>query len=161
MYWSLFSEFHLSRTLYKEWNPQDVGELINSYFSKAFQYYLLKEHVSLTWCDISLQVNLISNITACMHNSLVWKNRLNQEASDIYQTLFMEDHKHQIQKSIEDYAVTTKSLKLAWISRFLTTDVLSRKENWKSIADYFFREYSSLRCRLYSSLLFKLPVTIM
>ena len=34
--------------------------------------------------------------------------------------------------------VIAKSLKLAWISRFLTTDVLWRKENRKAIPDHFF-----------------------
>ena len=37
-----------------------------------------------------------------------------------------------------------KSLKLAWISRFLSTDVLSRKENWKAIPYHFFREFGGL-----------------
>ena len=36
--------------------------------------------------------------------------------------------------------VMAKSLKLAWISRFLSTDVLSRKENWKAIPYQFFLE---------------------
>ena len=40
--------------------------------------------------------------------------------------------------------VMAKSLKLAWISRFLLTDVLSRKENWKAIPYHFFREYGGL-----------------
>ena len=37
-----------------------------------------------------------------------------------------------------------KSLKLAWISRFLSIDVLSRKEIWKAIPYQFFREYGGL-----------------
>ena len=40
--------------------------------------------------------------------------------------------------------VMAKSLKLAWILRFLLTDVLSRKENWKAIPYHFFREYGGL-----------------
>ena len=41
-----------------------------------------------------------------------------------------------------------KSLKLAWISRFLLTDVLSRKENWKAILYHFFRECGGLNVLL-------------
>ena len=40
--------------------------------------------------------------------------------------------------------VLAKSLKLAWISRFLSTDVLSRKEIWKAIPYHFFRENGGL-----------------
>ena len=40
--------------------------------------------------------------------------------------------------------VMAKSLKLAWISRFLSTDVLSRKENWKAIPYHLFGEYGGL-----------------
>ena len=45
---------------------------------------------------------------------------------------------------VPNMEVIAKSLKLAWISRFLTTDVLSRKENWKAIPDHFLREYGGL-----------------
>ena len=38
---------------------------------------------------------------------------------------------------VPNMEVIAKSLKLAWISRFLTTDVLSRKENWKAIPIIF------------------------
>ena len=40
--------------------------------------------------------------------------------------------------------VMAKSLKLAWISRFLLTDVLSRNKNWKVIPYHFFGEYGGL-----------------
>ena len=40
--------------------------------------------------------------------------------------------------SVPNMEVMAKSLKLAWISRFLSTDVLSRKENWKAIPYHFF-----------------------
>ena len=45
---------------------------------------------------------------------------------------------------VPNMEVIAKSLNLAWISRFLTTDVLSRMENWKTIADHIFREYGGL-----------------
>ena len=45
---------------------------------------------------------------------------------------------------VPNMEVMAKSLKLAWISRFLSTDVLSRKENWKAIPYHFFREYGGL-----------------
>ena len=45
---------------------------------------------------------------------------------------------------VPNMEVIAKSLKLAWISRFLTTDVLSRMENWKAISDHIFREYGGL-----------------
>ncbi|KAK2558833.1 hypothetical protein P5673_019049 [Acropora cervicornis] len=45
---------------------------------------------------------------------------------------------------VPNMEVMAKSLKLAWISRFLSTDVLSRKENWKAIPYHFFREYEIL-----------------
>jgi len=41
---------------------------------------------------------------------------------------------------VPNMEVMAKSLKLAWISRFLSTDVLSRKENSKAIPYHFFRE---------------------
>lgn len=41
---------------------------------------------------------------------------------------------------VPNMEVMAKSLKLAWISRFLSTDVLSRKENWKAIPYHFFLE---------------------
>ena len=50
---------------------------------------------------------------------------------------------------VSNMEVIAKSLKLAWISRFLTTDVLSRKENWKAISDHFFREYGGLNFLLH------------
>ena len=40
---------------------------------------------------------------------------------------------------VPNMEVMAKSLKLAWISRFLSTDVLSRKENWKAIPYHFFK----------------------
>ena len=42
---------------------------------------------------------------------------------------------------MEDMA---KALKLAWIARLLTTDMLSRDENWKAIPDNLFRKYGGL-----------------
>ena len=45
---------------------------------------------------------------------------------------------------VPNMEVMAKSLKLAWISRFLSIDVLSRKENWKAIPYHFFREYGGL-----------------
>lgn len=39
---------------------------------------------------------------------------------------------------VPNMEVMAKSLKLAWISKFLSTDVLSRKENWKAITYHFF-----------------------
>ena len=45
---------------------------------------------------------------------------------------------------VPNMEVMAKSLKLAWISRFLSTDVLSRKENWKAIPYHFFKEYGGL-----------------
>ena len=45
---------------------------------------------------------------------------------------------------VPNMEVMAKSFKLAWISRFLSTDVLSRKENWKAIPYHFFREFSGL-----------------
>ena len=45
---------------------------------------------------------------------------------------------------VPNMEVMAKSLKLSWISRFLSTDVLSRKENWKAIPYHFFREYGGL-----------------
>ena len=45
---------------------------------------------------------------------------------------------------VPNMEVMAKSLKLAWISRFLSIDVLSRKEIWKAIPDHFFREYGGL-----------------
>ncbi|KAK2566685.1 hypothetical protein P5673_009355, partial [Acropora cervicornis] len=45
---------------------------------------------------------------------------------------------------VPNMEVMAKSLKLAWISRFLSTDALSRKENWKAIPYHFFREYGGL-----------------
>ena len=45
---------------------------------------------------------------------------------------------------VPNMEVMTKSLKLAWISRFLTVDMLSRKENWKAIPEYFLRKYGGL-----------------
>jgi len=45
---------------------------------------------------------------------------------------------------VPNMEVMAKSLNLAWISRFLLTDVLSRKENWKAIPYHFFREYGGL-----------------
>ena len=39
---------------------------------------------------------------------------------------------------VPNMEVIAKSLKLAWISRFLTTDMLSRKESWKAISRSFF-----------------------
>ena len=45
---------------------------------------------------------------------------------------------------VPNMEVMPKSLKLAWISRFLSTDVLSKKENWKAIPYHFFREYGGL-----------------
>ena len=50
---------------------------------------------------------------------------------------------------VPNMEVIAKSLKLSWISRFLTTDVLSRKENWKAIPDHFFREYGGLNFLLH------------
>ena len=41
---------------------------------------------------------------------------------------------------VSNMEVMAKSLKLVWISRFLSTDVLSRKEVWKAIPYNFFRE---------------------
>ena len=41
---------------------------------------------------------------------------------------------------VPNMEVMAKSLKLAWISRFLSTDVLSRKEIWKAIPYHFFLE---------------------
>jgi len=38
---------------------------------------------------------------------------------------------------VPNMEVMAKSLKLAWISRFLSTDVLSRKENWKQFPIIF------------------------
>ena len=46
---------------------------------------------------------------------------------------------------VPNMEVMAKSLKLAWISRFLSTDVLSRKENWKAIRYHFFREYGGAK----------------
>lgn len=40
--------------------------------------------------------------------------------------------------------VMVKLLKFVWILRFLLIDVLLRKENWKVIFYYFFREYGGL-----------------
>ena len=40
---------------------------------------------------------------------------------------------------VPNMEVMAKSLKLAWISRFLSTDVLSRREIWKAIP-YLFLE---------------------
>ena len=40
--------------------------------------------------------------------------------------------------------IMAKSLKLAWIWRFLSIDVLSRKQNWKAIPYHFFRKYGGL-----------------
>ena len=37
--------------------------------------------------------------------------------------------------------VMAKSLKLAWISRFLITDSTSRTENWKLIPDHCLKNY--------------------
>ena len=45
---------------------------------------------------------------------------------------------------VPNMEVMAKSLKLAWISRFLTVDMLSRKENWKAIPEYFLRKYGGL-----------------
>ena len=45
---------------------------------------------------------------------------------------------------VPNMEVMAKSLKLAWISRFLSTDVLLRKENWKAIPYHFFREHGGL-----------------
>ena len=45
---------------------------------------------------------------------------------------------------VPNMQVMAKSLKLAWISRFLSIDVLSRKEIWKAIPNHFFREYGGL-----------------
>ena len=45
---------------------------------------------------------------------------------------------------VPNMEVMAKSLKLAWISRFLTVDMLSRKENWKAIQEYFLRKYGGL-----------------
>ena len=45
---------------------------------------------------------------------------------------------------VPNMEVMAKSLKLAWISRFLTIDMLSRKKNWKAIPDYFLRKYGGL-----------------
>ena len=45
---------------------------------------------------------------------------------------------------VPNMEVMAKSLKLAWISRFLSTDVLSRREIWKAIPYHFFREYGRL-----------------
>ena len=39
---------------------------------------------------------------------------------------------------VPNMEVMAKSLKLAWIWRFLSTDVLSRKEIWKAIPYHFF-----------------------
>ena len=39
---------------------------------------------------------------------------------------------------VPNMEVMAKSFKLAWISRFLSTDVLSGKENWKAIPYHFF-----------------------
>ena len=38
---------------------------------------------------------------------------------------------------VPNMEVMAKSLKLAWISRFLSTDVLSRREIWKAISHFF------------------------
>ena len=38
---------------------------------------------------------------------------------------------------VPNMEVMAKSLKLAWISRFLSTDVLSRREIWKAIPYHF------------------------
>ena len=45
---------------------------------------------------------------------------------------------------VPNMEVMAKSLKLAWISRFLKADMLSRKENWKIIPDYFLRKHGGL-----------------
>ena len=45
---------------------------------------------------------------------------------------------------VPNMEVMAKSLKLAWISRFLKVDMLSRKENWKIIPDYFLRKHGGL-----------------
>ena len=45
---------------------------------------------------------------------------------------------------VPNMEVMAKSLKHAWISRFLSIDVLSRKEIWKAIPYHFFREYGGL-----------------
>ena len=46
---------------------------------------------------------------------------------------------------VPNMEVMTKSLKLAWISRFFSTNVLSRKKNWKAILYHFFREHGGLK----------------
>ena len=45
---------------------------------------------------------------------------------------------------VPNMEVMAKSLKLAGIARFLTIDMLSRKENWKVIPDYLLRKYGGL-----------------
>ena len=88
-----------------------------------------------------------SEIVSLLTTSLfIWckKNRTKLKGNSCIKTTYLDGGLRML-----NMEVLAKSWKLAWISRLLPTDMLSRKENWKAILFHCFSEYGGLNFLLH------------
>ena len=75
---------------------------------------------------------IVSSVTTSLFDS-IWRKKPDKIKRQVMYQDYVDGGLR-----VPNMEVMAKSLKLAWISRFLSTDVLSRREIWKAIPYHLF-----------------------